>query len=677
EPGIGKTTLARSLAQRAHADGATVLFGRCDEDIGVPYQPFVEALGGYISAATEEALRIIDQRSLSELSRLLPEVISTVPGVVEPQATDADAERYLFFGAVASMLTDMAAAAAVVLVLDDLHWADKSTVLLLRHLVGTLGPAQVLIVCTYRESDISAVHPLSEGLSALRREPSVERVAVEGLDDGGVYALVEAMAGHELPSDGAELAQAVRRETGGNPFFAAEVLRHLAETGAVVQQEGRWVAGADLFTIGLPESVREVVGQRVRRLGEDVHRLLTVASVIGRDVDLSLLARVAGVDDDVALAALESAVERLIVTEVEDRPGRFTFTHALFQRTLYDELSGSRRARLHRQIAEMLEAECGDEPGDRIVELAHHWIAAMRPAEGGKAVRYARRAGEHALATLAPHEAIRWFRQSLELVDSEAVVDPFLRLDCLIGLGDAQRQAGDPSYRETLLDAAATAVGLGATDRLVAAALANQRGMVSSVGAVDGERIAMLEAALDAIGNDDTPERARLLATLAAELPFNGDHERVCAIATDAEAVARRLGDDATLVAVLNLTALPLWVPDNFTRSVAASQEALTLADRLGDPVAAFWAAMNRVYAMASSVDRPAAEAALDKASALAERIGQPYLIWQARYVRSLLVLLSGDADEAERIAAEALDVAISSGQPDAMVVFGANLLGV
>ncbi|MEY2398212.1 MAG: hypothetical protein QOJ00_1386 [Actinomycetota bacterium] len=678
EPGIGKTTLARAVAQRAHAEGATVLYGRCDEDIAVPYQPFVEALGGFIATAPQEAFSTIDERCMTELSRLLPQVISSVPGVAEPQPTDADAERYLFFGAVTSMLTDMASSAPVVLVLDDLHWAEKSTVSLLRHLVGTLGAAQVLIVCTYRESDITALHPLSECLSALRREPNVERVAVLGLDENGVCALLEAMAGHELPEDGVELAHAVRRETGGNPFFTAEVLRHLAETGAVVQEEtGRWVASKELFSIDLPESVREVVGQRVRRLGAPAHAVLTVASVIGRDFDLDLLARVAEQSEDDVLASLEAAAESLIVSEVEGVSSCFTFTHALFQRTLYDELSASRRARLHRQIGELLEIDCGDDPGDRIVELAHHWIAATRPADARKAAQYARQAGERALRTLAPDEAIRWFRQAAELVESAAEVDTVAQLDIVIGLGDAQRQAGDASYRETLLEAASTAARLGETERLVTAAVVNQRGMVSSVGTVDTERIAMLSAALDAVGEHDSPERARLFATLAAELPFSGNHERVQRIAAKAESVARSVGDDATLLAVLNLIALPMWVPENFERSVAASEEALALAERLGDPVAAFWAAMNRVYAMASSLDRAGVDSALDRASALAERIGQPYLIWQASYVRSLVVLLEGDADAAERIANEALDIAVSSGQPDALVVYGANLAGI
>lgn len=269
EPGIGKTTLAGDLAGRAHGEGATVLYGRCDEHFGVPYQPFVEGLGGWVSDVPEAALLAIDGRHLSELSRLLPQVRQRIPTLAQPSATDADAERYLLFGAVTAVVVGMASTAPVVVVLDDLHWADKPTVLLLRHLVTTLDRAEVLVVGTYRDSDLAAMHPLTEGLAALRREAAVERMAVGGLDDNGVIALLEGLAGHQIGDDGIELAHAVRRETDGNPFFTAEVLRHLADTGAIRQDNGRWVAAADLSSIGLPCSTspsgpntRSPLGQR-------------------------------------------------------------------------------------------------------------------------------------------------------------------------------------------------------------------------------------------------------------------------------------------------------------------------------------------------------------------------------------------------------------------------------
>ncbi|MGH9276094.1 MAG: ATP-binding protein, partial [Acidimicrobiales bacterium] len=582
----------------------------------------------------------------------------------------------LLFGAVTAVVTDMAAVAPVVLVLDDLHWADKPSVLLLRHLVSTLDRAEVLIVGTYRDSDLTATHPLTEGLATLRREVGVERLAVGGLDHSGVVALLEGMAGHAMGEDGIALAHAVRRETDGNPFFTAEVVRHLADIGAIRQDRGHWSATTDLSTIALPESVREVVGQRVRLLGDDAQQILTTASVIGREFDLGLLARVAERDEDAVLEALEEAVATQIVAEVDGRAGRFTFTHALFQRTLYEVPSASRRARAHRRVGELLEHDLGSDPGDRIGELAHHWMVATRPAEAAKAASYAHRAGKRALGALAPDEAIRWFSQAAALLETDPREGARLRLDILIGLGDAQRQVGDPAYRETLLAAAAEAHRLGDVDHLVAAALANQRGMVSSVGVVDAERIVMVERALAAVGGEDSRAQAWLLATLAAELSSSGDLERVRALAADAESMARRL-DDGTLLRVLNLTFLTRWTPDGFARTVAASQEAVDLAEPVGDPVARFWASLNRVYAMASRADRDGIDAALEVATGLAQEIGQPFLSWVATNVQCTHVLLTGDAENAELLAGVALQIGIDSGQPDALVAYGTNVAGI
>ena len=674
EPGIGKSTLCADLAQRAHDDGATVLYGRCDEDLGVPYQPFVEALGDYLTEAPDAALRAIDERNLSELSRLVPRVRARLPQLAEPQSTDGEAERYLLFRAIGGVLTDVAVAEPVVFVLDDLHWADKPTVLLLRHLVATLDRPAVMILGTYRDSDLTATHPLTEGLAALWREAAVERMAVGGLDDTGVVALLEGIAGHDMDADGIRLAHAVRRETDGNPFFTAEVLRHLAESGAIRQEGDRWVATVDLSTIGLPTSVREVVGQRVRRLDPSTQSILTIASVIGRDFDLGLLARLAERDEDEVLDALEEATAAQVVAEVAGRPERFAFSHALLQHTLYEELSGSRRARAHRRIGELLEIDCGDDPGDRIGELAHHWVAATKPSDARKAADYARRAGERAVDTLAPDEAIRWFLQAIELLDTEPGSDPGLRIDISIALGDAQRQAGDPGYRTTLLEAAAHATRLGDTDRLVAAALANERGAfsLSELGPVDSERIVILEGALDAIGDGDSPARALLLATLASALSFRGDFVRCAAFAAEAEAIARRIGDTDALLRVLNLTFLSLWVPDQFARTVAVSEEALALASVARDPVARFWAAEDRFYAMASSADRAGLDAAIDLAATLADELGQPHLTWWVRTGQCSRLGLTGAIDEAERLAGETLQLGIDHGQPDALAAYAA-----
>ena len=307
EPGIGKTRLAVELAGAVRESGGVVLAGRCDEDLGVPYQPFVEALRHYVSCAEERRLG----RYAGELARLLPELPDLVGGLPEPLRSDPETERYRLFDALAGWLSDVSAEAPVLLVLDDLHWAAKPTLLLLRHVLRSPEPLRLLVVGTYRDSEIGRGHPMSDLLAELRRDGGVERLALSGLDAAGVAAFIEAAAGHSLDDEEAqELPRVVWRETEGNPFFVAEVLRHLSESRAIEQRDGRWVLSADLGELRIPEGVRDVVGRRLSRLAESTNRLLAVAAVVGLEFEPAVVERAGGVGEDELLAALEEATAR-------------------------------------------------------------------------------------------------------------------------------------------------------------------------------------------------------------------------------------------------------------------------------------------------------------------------------------------------------------------------------
>ncbi|MGH9010369.1 MAG: ATP-binding protein, partial [Acidimicrobiia bacterium] len=487
EPGIGKTRLAVELADAVRESGGVVLAGRCDEDLGVPYQPFVEALRHYVSCAAERRLG----RYAGELARLLPELPDLVAGLPEPLRSDPETERYRLFDALVGWLSDVSAEAPVLLILDDLHWAAKPTLLLLRHVPRSPEPLRLLVVGTYRDSDIGRGHPMTDLLPELRRDAEVERLALTGLDAAGVTAFIEAAAGHSLDDDGEarELPQVVWRETEGNPFFVAEVLRHLSESRAIEQRDGRWVLHADLGELGIPEGVRDVVGRRLSHLAESTNQLLAVAAVVGLEFEAAVVERAGGVGEDEVLAALEEATGARLLVEV---PGpRYRFGHALVRATLYDELTGARRVALHRRVAQAIESLHGRALDDHLPALAHHWARASAPAaDTARAVDYASRAGDRALTQLAPDEAVAYYRQALELLD---VAEPAegQRLRLLIALGEAQRQAGDPAHRETLLAAARLAAERGDTDALARAALANTRPIFSStVGEVDDDCVA-------------------------------------------------------------------------------------------------------------------------------------------------------------------------------------------
>ena len=346
EAGIGKTVLASQLARTAFEAGACVLLGRCDEDLGLPYGPFVEALGHYVAHAPEELLRSHVHEYGGELAKIVPALARRLDELPTAQSTDPETERYLLYRAVTGLLEEESSVRPVVLVLDDLQWADKPSLQLLRQVVSRAQPMRLLVVGTHRSSDLSVADPLTETLAALRREAGVSYLELSGLDDAGVFAFMEAAAGHDLDRDGAGLARAVSRETDGNPFFVGELLLHLSEIGVIYQDStGRWTAARDLETIALPESVRQVIGSRVARLGEAAVKVLPLAAVIGREFDLDLLTMVVERPDDEVLGVLDVAAVAGLVREVPDVPGRYSFTHALIQHTLYQDLGVTRRAR--------------------------------------------------------------------------------------------------------------------------------------------------------------------------------------------------------------------------------------------------------------------------------------------------------------------------------------------
>jgi len=628
EAGLGKTTLVAEAARAAFDSGSCVLFGHCEEDLATPYQLFAEALGHYVSHATEDQLIAHVEVHGSQLARLVPALATRIPDLPPLKATDPDTERYLLFASVVGLLVTLSEHQPVVLVLDDLQWADAGSLQLLCHLTGSDQPARILVLGAYRDTEITHTHPLLETLAALRRQLRVGRVELTGLDDNGVVALMEATAGYALDDAAVSLAHAVYRETDGNPFFVGEVLRHLSETGTIYQDTtGRWVAVDSIGDMALPDSIREVIGARVGRLGTSAGRVLSLAAVIGRDFDLDVLARAAGISEDELLDVLDTAAAAALVRELPATPGRYSFAHALIQHTMYADLGPTRRARAHRVVAEALEDLCGDQPGFRVSELARHWYSATQPKDLAKALDYSCQAADAALDALAPGVALRYYTQALDLYAQTDDPDPLLGIDLGIGLGTAQRQTGNPEYRDTLLDAARRADDHGDTDRLTAATLANDRGLFSMTGIVDLDRVELLETALARLPADH-PDRALVLATLGKELIFGSPLERRQALADEAIAIARSFGDDTIIVRVLNHVSQGLQAPPLVEQALVWTADALARAERVGDPLLLFFAATRRAAFTACAGDIGETDRCLEIMGTVAEQLNQPTLDW-------------------------------------------------
>jgi hypothetical protein len=493
----------------------------------------------------------------------------------------------------------------------------------------------------------------------------VDRYSIEGLNAEEVQRFITEAAGQDLDESLLALAATVYDETEGNPFFVGEVLRHLVETGAVHRKEDRWVL-RDPGTFSVPEGVRDVIGRRLSRLSPASNDLLSTASVIGRDIGVELLAMLSDTTEDGMLDALDEAVRARLVDEVG--ADRYRFSHALVRATLYDELSATRRRRLHRRVAEALEKLQSDD----VVALAYHYVEAG--PDGGlmtRAVHYTLSAGEQALAARALADAEARFQQVLEVLDDVGLAECPERVAALCGLGESERDQGNPAFRATLLQASRLARALGEVALLVRAVLANSRGIMSVVGSVDEERIELIESALDAVGPDPGGERARLLALLASEVTFAGDHERRLALADEAESMARALDDADLLAWVLASTGFAVLSIDRAARLVARGEEATRLADASGDPALRV---LTRVWwssDMLTVGDIAGLRRVTDEVVAISED-GSPTIQWDAKCFSIRLLLLDGSLDEAHQLSDECLALGQSIGEPDAAMWWAA-----
>ena len=327
---------------------------------------------------------------------------------------DPEGQRYRLFEAVAGMLAVASRARPMLLLFDDLHWADRPTLLLLRHVMRSARMAPFAIVATYRESELDRTHPLAEMLVALRRERGITRLALRGLKITHIKALVNSIVGPNAPS---QLAQVVMDSTDGNPFFATEMLQHLKETGAIARVSGMTGRKMEIGDLGLSEGIKEVIGQRLSRLSEACNRLLSIASVIGREFDATLLEAIADLPENELLDAIEEATRAQLVSESQEVSGRFEFIHALIRETLYSELSSPRRVRLHQRVADAIEGLMQNMPNPPLAELAYHFSQAASAGAVDKAVDYATRAGDRAADGMAHEQAARLFDLALHSLE--------------------------------------------------------------------------------------------------------------------------------------------------------------------------------------------------------------------------------------------------------------------
>ena len=548
EPGSGKSRLVREFAGEVAGDGALVLYGACDAVVRTPYGAFVEALDHLARVTDPGELRAALGTSGGELARLLPDLPARVGDLPPPTSADPDTERHRLHTAVTDLLTEISRERPLLFVLDDVHWADAPTLLLLRHLARPAGSARLLLVATFRDTDADMPEALSDTLADLRRSDDVVRLRLTGLSGDDLAEFVRRAAGGDAGGGGGpDLARAIGDLTDGNAFLVIELWRALVETGVVeVDDDGAIRLTQPLSELGTPESVREVVTQRLSRLAPRTIDLLELAAAAGAEFELDVVLSAAGLGEPELRAALDEGVRSGMIEEVPSGALAYRFTHELVRRALYDRVTGLRRAELHLAVGEALAGDA-ERSARHPADLAYHFAAAAPFGGAARGVEYNLRAARAATAALAFDEAGARLRTALGL----RIESRLERAEVLLELGTACHRAGKSLDAVEAFTAAAEIAREQGDAELLARAAIGYEDACWRPGIADADAIALLEEAAAALGDGSLQLRVGLLGGLARALDFLGEHERGAIVRTSAIDMARQLGDRTGLATVL------------------------------------------------------------------------------------------------------------------------------
>jgi tetratricopeptide (TPR) repeat protein len=669
--GIGKTRLVAELANRLA--GFEVLYGRCDEEELFPYGPWVDMLRPRLAAMSDGELADLVGAEAADLARLLPEIGPRLGVAAAPVAGDPETELRQLFVAVIAMLRRLALRRPLLLVIDDLHWADRSSLLLGRHIARRLDLGPVLILGTFRDTELRPGHPLPELVADVERDREVVRVHLAGMDEAEVGALIGAWHGHEVQ---AGTVRAIREETDGNPFFVKQLVRHLEEADDAGELR---VGGGS----GVPAGVRDVIARRVARLPEAAGRVLGVAALIGRDFDYELLESVIELPEEELLDVLDAAVCAALVTEVPSTPGRYSFAHALLRTTIASELSLTRRARLHLKIGDAIERRHRERLEPWLDELARHFGEAG-PQAVDRAIHYAERAADRAASRLAHDEAVRLLAHAVGLRrrHGRAELAEIARLESALAAAEADAGRWDAA-RSSYGRAVEAAREAGAATGFARAALGHSGGTWEHYGREDRASVALLEEALERLPQEQSSLRAQVLARLAVLLYYaEAAEERVLATATQAVAMARVTGDPDAVVAALIAAQFARWLPGRARDRLAIADELVLMTEERGVLGCIAEAHLWRATALLELCRIDEADAALARHAEIAERLQHYQLLGHREALRAMRALLEGDY---ERGAAAARDLrdwadrAEDAGTPMTMLrgFYGAELISI
>jgi len=661
EPGSGKTRMTEQLATYARLCNAQVLTGRCYEGDGAPaFWPWVQIIRSYAQELEAEKLLAIMGPGAADIAQVVSEIKDRLPGLLPPPTLEPEQARFRLFDSVTTFLKNASKHQPLVVILDDLHWADKPSLLLLQFLARELKDASILVIGTYRDMELGRQHPLSQTLGELSRQGLSARIVLRGLTEQDVERFIEMTTGIRPPE---KLVTTVYQQTEGNPFFLSEIVRLLVVEGQLEHPDVRASSSTRI-----PEGVREVIGRRLNQLSDECNRILTTASVIGREFSLDALEPLGDITGDQLLEFLDEAMAARVVTELPQGVGQYSFVHALIRETLYDEISTARRVRFHRRIGEALEKLYVNSLDSHLPELAYHFFQASPAGNTDKAIDYAIKAAQRAVSLLAYEEAAGHYERACAVIELQDEVGQEQHCELSLALGDAHTKAGNNAKaREAFLQAADIARKIRAPEQLARAALEIGVGMAGS-GTVDELQVSMLREALSALSEEDTALRARLLARLSLALYYSPELRDD--INQQAVEMARRLDDPAAIVAALYGRHLILEGTPSVEQRLAVATEILEIAKRGGNKEMELQIRYRRIMDLMELAEMPALDAEMKEFAKLADELRQPRYMWLTPYLKASRALTLGRFDECGQLARQAMAIGRRAQDPSAPLFF-------
>jgi tetratricopeptide (TPR) repeat protein len=513
EPGVGKTRLAREMAVYARLQGAWVLQGGCYEfEATTPYLPFVEALRAWVRGRDPEKLRAALGATAPELSKLAPEIevkLGQKPAL--PPLSPAE-ERLRLFDHVARFLAALAEERGLLLVLDDLHWADHGTLALLHYLLRQARESRLMVLGMYREAELDRAHPLQKSLVEWNRERMATRVPLGRLSLDDTAAMLAVMFGQDEVS--LDFARALHRETEGNPFFVEEVVKALIEQGQIYRERGEWQRH-DVGELAIPQSIKAAVSRRLERLTPACTEVLQTAAALGKIFEFQELVAATAVAENPLLDALDQAsASQLIRVESGES---FAFTHDKIREVLHEELNPIRQRRLHQRIGESLEKLYAQQLDDHVEDLAYHFA---RSGDLNKGLDYSKRAAAQAERLCAHQEALDFYGRARECAEILERTDELADIE--EHMGDAWWASGES---KPAIEHYRRAVAAGPSEDRRLSVLGKIGEVYGRIG--DPQGLPILEEVRAKLDADRQPEdMARVIAMIGRYHHYRGQHRQ-------------------------------------------------------------------------------------------------------------------------------------------------------